>query len=94
MKHPFQLRSPLFSVSSFFRGHPLTTCLQLNIRKRMNRYPMCFVQYGNGPIKKRSEKKKPQRQKLCFLLYLYFGRTGMPAMQSLKNGISPAPSRI
>lgn len=63
MKHPFQLRSPLFSVSSFFRGHPLTTCLQLNIRKRMNRYPMCFVQYGNGPIKKRSEKKKSPKDK-------------------------------
>lgn len=52
-----------FSVSPFLLTHPLTTCLQLNIRKRINRYPICFVQYGNESIfKTKHEKKKPTTQ--------------------------------
>lgn len=49
-----------FSVSPFLLTHPLTTCLQLNIRRRINRHPICFDQYGNESIfKTKHEKKKP-----------------------------------
>lgn len=49
-----------FSVSPFLLAHPLTTCLQLNIRRRINRYPICFVQYGNESIFTTKYEKKPQ----------------------------------